>query len=163
TTSNSISFPTVSVLSFLIFVKPIRKVTDPSVDPALGKSTPFTIGALCGGLIFGTVAGFVSMVPYITRDLHRVSTAKIGTGIMFGTVAGFVSMVPCMMKDVHQLSTAEIGSVIICPGIMSVIIFGYIGGILVDRRGPLYVLNIGVTFLSVSFLTASFLLETTSW
>src|SRR5699024_12753054 len=41
--------------------------------------------------------------------------------------------------------------------------FGYIGGILVDRRGPLYVLNIGVTFLSVSFLTASFLLETTSW
>src|SRR5699024_5908940 len=36
-------------------------------------------------------------------------------------------------------------------------------GILVDRRGPLYVLNIGVTFLSVSFLTASFLLETTSW
>src|SRR5699024_11384928 len=31
------------------------------------------------------------------------------------------------------------------------------------RRGPLYVLNIGVTFLSVSFLTASFLLETTSW
>src|SRR5699024_1242226 len=65
--------------------------------------------------------------------------------------------------DVHQLSTAEIGSVIIFPGTMSVIIFGYIGGILVDRRGPLYVLNIGVTFLSVSFLTASFLLETTSW
>src|SRR5699024_10997819 len=77
--------------------------------------------------------------------------------------AGFVSMVPYMMKDVHQLSTAEIGSVIIFPGTMSVIIFGYIGGILVDRRGPLYVLNIGVTFLSVSFLTASFLLETTSW
>ncbi len=59
-------------------------------------------------------------------------------------------MVPYMMKDVHQLSTAEIGSVIIFPT-MSVIIFGYIGGILVDRRGPLYVLNIGVTFLSVSF------------
>src|SRR5699024_6579462 len=84
-------------------------------------------------------------------------------GIIFGTVAGFVSMVPYMMKDVHQLSTAEIGSVIIFPGTMSVIIFGYIGGILVDRRGPLYVLNIGVTFLSVSFLTASFLLETTLW
>ena len=57
-------------------------------------------------------------------------------GIIFGTVAGFVSMVPYMMKDVHQLSTAEIGSVIIFPGTMSVIIFGYIGGILVDRRGP---------------------------
>lgn len=132
TTSYSISFLIVSVLSFLIFVKHIRKVTDPFVDPGLGKNIPFMIGVLCGGIIFGTVAGFVSMVPY-------------------------------MMKDVHQLSTAEIGSVIISPGTMSVIIFGYIGGILVDRRGPLYVLNIGVTFLSVSFLTASFLLETTSW
>jgi len=132
TTSYSISFLIVSVLSFLIFVKHIRKVTDPFVDPGLGKNIPFMIGVLCGGIIFGTVAGFVSMVPY-------------------------------MMKDVHQLSTAEIGSVIIFPGTMSVIIFGYIGGILVDRRGPLFVLNIGVTFLSVSFLTASFLLETTSW
>ncbi len=120
TTSYSISFLIVSVLSFLIFVKHIRKVTDPFVDPGLGKKYTFMIGVLCGGIIFGTVAGFVSMVPY-------------------------------MMKDVHQLSTAEIGSVIIFPGTMSVIIFGYIGGILVDRRGPLYVLNIGVTFLSVSF------------
>ncbi|MFX4032627.1 tetracycline resistance MFS efflux pump, partial [Enterococcus faecalis] len=34
---------------------------------------------------------------------------------------------------------------------------------LVDRRGPLYVLNIGVTFLSVSFLTAAFFLEVTPW
>src|SRR5699024_11483442 len=108
------------------------KVTEPFVEPALGKNISFIIGVLCGGLIFGTVARFISMVPY-------------------------------MMKDVHQLSTAAIGSVIIFPGTMSVIIFGYIGGLLVDRSGPLYVLNIGVTFLSVSFLTASFLLETTSW
>src|SRR5699024_5103721 len=84
-------------------------------------------------------------------------------GIIFGNVAGFVSMVPYMMKYVHQLSTDVIGSVILFSGTMSVIIFGYNGGILVDRRDPLYVLNIGVTFLSVSFLTASFLLETTSW
>src|SRR5699024_12272873 len=84
-------------------------------------------------------------------------------GIIFRTVAGFVSMVPYMMKDVARLSTAELGSVIIFTGTMSVIISGYIGGILVDRRSPLYVLNIGITFLSVSFLTASFLLETTSW
>src|SRR5699024_8979946 len=116
TPSYSISFLIVSVLSFLIIVKHIRKVTDPFVEPGLGKKIPLMIGVLCGGIIFGTVAGFVSMVPY-------------------------------MMKDVHQLSTAEIGSVIIFPGTMSVIIFGYIGGILVDRRGPLYVLNIGVTFL----------------
>src|SRR5699024_8557457 len=41
TTSYSISFLIVSVLSFLIFVKHIRKVTDPFVDPGLGKNIPF--------------------------------------------------------------------------------------------------------------------------
>src|SRR5699024_10902421 len=132
TTSYSISFLIVSVLSFLIFVKHIRKVTDPFVDPGLGKNIPFMIGVLCGGIIFGTVAGFVSMVPF-------------------------------MLRDVYKISTVEIGSVITFPGIMSVIMFVYIGVILVDRIGLLYVLNIGVTFLYVRFLTASFLLETTSW
>src|SRR5699024_3698074 len=100
---------------------------DPFVDPGLGKNIPFMIGALCGGIIFGTVAGFVSMVPY-------------------------------MMKDVHQLSTAEIGSVIIFPGTMNVIIYGDIGGIVVECRGPLYVLNIVVACLSISFLTDSLLI-----
>src|SRR5699024_4674902 len=52
TTSYSISFLIVSVLSFLIFVKHIRKVTDPFVDPGLGKNIPFMIGVLCGGIIF---------------------------------------------------------------------------------------------------------------
>src|SRR5699024_1891457 len=81
----------------------------------------------------------------------------------FGSVARFVSMVPYMMNDVLLLSTAEMGSVIIFRDTIGVITFGYIGGILVDRIGPLCVLSIVVTFLSVSFLTASFLLETTSW
>src|SRR5699024_996714 len=44
TTSYSISFLIVSVLSFLIFVQHIRKVTDPFVDPGLGKNIPFMIG-----------------------------------------------------------------------------------------------------------------------
>src|SRR5699024_3648587 len=61
------------------------------------------------------------------------------------------------------LSTAEIGSVIILPGTMCVIIFGYIGVILVDRRCPLYVLSICVRFFFVRFLSSSFLLDTRSW
>src|SRR5699024_11691309 len=43
TTSYSISFLIVSVLSFLIFVKHIRKVTDPFVDPESGKNIPSMI------------------------------------------------------------------------------------------------------------------------
>src|SRR5699024_12574036 len=83
TTSYSISFLIVSVLSFLIFVKHIRKVTDHFVDPGLGKNIPYMIGDLCGGIIFGTVAGFVSMVPYMMKDIDELSTYEITIGSIF--------------------------------------------------------------------------------
>ncbi|MDR4133220.1 MFS transporter, partial [Bacillus cereus ATCC 10876] len=84
-------------------------------------------------------------------------------GLIFGTVAGFISMVPYMMRDVYQLSSATIGSRIIFPGAMSVIVFGYIGGVLVDRKGSLFVLTTGVAFLSISFLVSALFIETTPW
>lgn len=132
TTSYRVSFLVVSIICFLIFVKHIRKVSNPFVNPSLGKNISFMIGIICGGLILGTVAGFISMVPY-------------------------------MMRDVYQLSTATIGSGIIFPGAMSVIVFGYIGGVLVDKKGSLFVLTIGVAFLSISFLVAALFIETTPW
>src|SRR5699024_6874178 len=64
TTSHSISFIVVRVLSCLIYVKHIRKVRDPLVDLGLGKNMPVIIGGVGRGIIFGTVAGFVYMVPY---------------------------------------------------------------------------------------------------
>lgn len=130
TTSYRMSFLTISILAFLIFVKHIRKTQDPFVDPALGKNVLFMMGVFCGGLIFGTAAGFVSMVPYMMKDVHHLSTAAIGSGIMF-------------------------------PGTMSVIIFGYIGGLLVDRKGSLYVLTIGIVLMSSSFLIAAFFIDAT--
>ncbi|AIW30608.1 MULTISPECIES: Tet(L)/Tet(K)/Tet(45) family tetracycline efflux MFS transporter [Bacillus] len=132
TTSYRMSFLIISILAFLIFVKHIRKTQDPFVDPALGKNALFMMGALCGGLIFGTAAGFVSMVPYMMKDVHHLSTAAIGSGIMF-------------------------------PGTMSVIIFGYIGGWLVDRKGSLYVLTIGIVLMSSSFLIAAFFIDAAPW
>ena len=83
TTSYRISFLIVSIICFLIFVKHIRKVSNPFVDPALGRNVPFMIGIICGGLIFGTVAGFLSMVPYMMKDVYQLSTAAIGSGIIF--------------------------------------------------------------------------------
>jgi len=46
---------------------------------------------------------------------------------------------------------------------MSVIVFGYIGGVLVDKKGSLFVLTTGVAFLSISFLVAALFIETTPW
>nr|WP_211484925.1 Tet(L)/Tet(K)/Tet(45) family tetracycline efflux MFS transporter [Bacillus velezensis] len=132
TTSYRMSFLIISILAFLIFVKHIRKTQDPFVDPALGKNVLFMTGVFSGGLIFGTAAGFVSMVPYMMKDVHHLSTAAIGSGIMF-------------------------------PGTMSVIIFGYIGGLLVDRKGSLYVLTIGIVLMSSSFLIAAFFIDAAPW
>src|SRR5699024_12165436 len=69
TTSYRISFLIVCVLSFLIFVKHVRKVTDPFVDPGLVKNLPFMFGVHCGGIIFGKVAGFVCMFSYLMKVL----------------------------------------------------------------------------------------------
>lgn len=132
TTSYRMTFLVISILFFLIFLKHIKRVPNPFVEPLLAKNASFMIGILCGGLIFGTVAGFVSMVPY-------------------------------MMKDVHQLSTAMIGSVVLFPGTVSVLIFGYIGGLLVDKKGPLSVLTLGVGFISFSFIISAFFIEMTPW
>lgn len=132
TTSYRVSFLVVSIICFLIFIKHIRKVSNPFINPSLGKNVSFIIGIICGGIILGTVAGFISMVPY-------------------------------MMKDVYQLSTAAIGSGIIFPGAMSVIVFGYFGGVLVDKKGSLFVLTTGVVFLSISFLVAGLFIEITPW
>ncbi|QHK05883.1 hypothetical protein C7M20_02532 [Bacillus velezensis] len=49
------------------------------------------------------------------------------------------------------------------PGTMSVIIFGYIGGWLVDRKGSLYVLTIGIALMSSSFLIAAFFIDAAPW
>lgn len=132
TTSFHISFLLISILTFLSFVKHIRRAQEPFIDPALGKNVLFVVGVLCGGLIFGTAAGFVSMVPYMMKDVHHFSTAAIGSGIMF-------------------------------PGTMSVIMFGYIGGVLVDRKGSLYVLTIGIALMASSFLIAAFFINATPW
>ncbi|GIP17723.1 tetracycline resistance protein [Paenibacillus montaniterrae] len=132
TTSYKVFLLIISVVLLLLFIRHIRKAADPFVDPALGKNASFMIGVLCGGLIFGTVAGFISMVPYMMKDVHHLSTAAIGSGILF-------------------------------PGTISVIIFGYIGGLLVDRKGSLYVLTIGAAFLSISFLIAACFIEATPW
>lgn len=132
TTSYKMTFLVISILFLLIFLKHITRVSNPFVEPSLGKNASFMIGILCGGLIFGTVAGYVSMVPY-------------------------------MMKDVYQLNTAMIGSMVIFPGTMSVLIFGYIGGLLVDKKGPLSVLTLGIVFISFSFIVSAFFMGMTPW
>src|SRR5699024_3355209 len=120
------------VIFFIIFIKHIVKVTHPFIDPALRKNPSFIFGLISGALIFATVAGFMSMVPY-------------------------------MMKALYYINAATIGNNVILPGTISVIIFGYIGGYLVDKKGALFVFVIGSLFISISFLVIAFFVELNLW
>src|SRR5699024_11423878 len=78
---------------------------------------------------------------------------------IFSIVAGFISMVPYMMKTIYHVNVATIGNSVIFPGTMSVIVIGYLGGFLVDRKGSLFVFILGSLSISISFLTIAFFVE----
>ncbi|MFW0761877.1 Tet(L)/Tet(K)/Tet(45) family tetracycline efflux MFS transporter [Staphylococcus cohnii] len=132
TTNYNWTFLILFTIFFVIFIKHIVKVTHPFIDPALRKNPSFIFGLISGALIFATVAGFISMVPY-------------------------------MMKALYHINAATIGNNVILPGTISVIIFGYIGGYLVDKKGALFVFVIGSLFISISFLVIAFFVELNLW
>ncbi len=81
-------YGTISVILFIGFALWIRSVRTPFIDPSLFKKQRFMAGVLLGGLLLGIVAGFVSMVPYMMREVHRMTTSLIGGGILFpGTMS----------------------------------------------------------------------------
>lgn len=122
----------ISVVLFVGFSLHIRRAKEPFIELSLFRKRKFIIGVLTGCILLGTVAGFISMVPYMMRDVHQLTTVMIGSGIIF-------------------------------PGTMSVIVFGIIGGTLVDKRGNTFVLSLGL-FLSIfSFLIISLFLDETPW
>src|SRR5699024_11713997 len=70
------------VIFFIIFIKHIVKVTHPFIDPALRKNPSFIFGLISGALIFATVAGFISMVPYMMKALYHIKPETIGNNVI---------------------------------------------------------------------------------
>src|SRR5699024_9291021 len=75
---------------FVIFIKHISRVSNPFINPKLGKNIPFMLGLFSGGLIFSIVAGFISMVPYMMKTIYHVNVASIGNSVIF---AGTISVI----------------------------------------------------------------------
>ncbi|ENQ3080167.1 MFS transporter [Bacillus cereus] len=121
----------ISFALFAGFTLHIHKVEQPFIEPRLLTNRKFIWGVLTGGILLGTVAGCITMIPY-------------------------------MMRDVHQLSASMIGWVIF-PGTMSVVLFGLIGGSLVDKRGTTFVLWLGSSFILASFFIISLFADQTPW
>ncbi|RAR45763.1 hypothetical protein [Paenibacillus sp. MDMC362] len=67
-----------------------------------------------------------------------------------------------MMRSVHHLSTGMIGAVMF-PGAMSVMLFGMLGGILVDKKGHHLVFYISTLMIIGGFLTTAMLTDQSPW
>ncbi|WP_082926966.1 MFS transporter [Paenibacillus tuaregi] len=104
--------------------------------------------------------------PFIEPSLFSRKAFILGvlTGsILLGLTAGYVSMVPYMMRTVHNLPTDLIGIGVLFPGTVSVVLFGILGGMLVDKRGNLFTMRIGIILLILSLLGTALFVELTPW
>ncbi|PPB13146.1 tetracycline resistance MFS efflux pump [Brevibacillus laterosporus] len=87
-TENSWVYLLISIVVLLIFSLYIRRTKQPFIEPALFGNRMFLMGVFVGSILLGTVAGFISMVPYMMRDVYHLSTGMIGGGILFpGTIS----------------------------------------------------------------------------
>ncbi|WP_407653436.1 MFS transporter [Brevibacillus ruminantium] len=78
----------VCLLFFLAFGLRIRQAEQPFIEPSLLGKRTFIIGVLTGSILLGTVAGYVSMIPYMMKEVHQLPTSLIGIGVLFpGTVS----------------------------------------------------------------------------
>lgn len=83
-----IAFLPVGALLFIGFAVRIRHARSPFIEPSLFGKKTFIGGVLAGGVLLGTVAGYVSMVPYLMKNVYHMPASLIGIGILFpGTVS----------------------------------------------------------------------------
>ncbi|MFD0679381.1 MULTISPECIES: MFS transporter [unclassified Paenibacillus] len=142
--------PMMTLVSIPFFLKVLPNEITPK-----GKLDVVEVSQLSTGIMTFTLTSLF---------LNRKFMAGVLTGcVLLGTVAGFVSMIPYLMRDVHQLTTSMIGGGIIFPGTISVVLFGIVGGTLVDKRGINLVWYLGIILIVTSFLVIALFLDTTPW
>ncbi|HDX9590878.1 TPA: MFS transporter [Bacillus pseudomycoides] len=77
----------ISFALFAGFTLHIHKVEQPFIEPRLLTNRKFIWGVLTGGILLGTVAGCIAMIPYMMRDVHQLSASMIGWVIFPGTMS----------------------------------------------------------------------------
>lgn len=77
-----------SILLFILLAYHIRKRQEPFLEPFLFRNRKYLTGVLIAALLLGTVAGFISAVPYLMRTVYHMPTGLIGGSILFpGTIS----------------------------------------------------------------------------
>lgn len=110
----------------------LSRAKEPLIEPALLRRRRFIAAVLAGGILLGAVAGLLSMIPYMMKDVHLMATSVIGSGILF-------------------------------PGTLSVILFGMLGGAMVDKRGPYGVMLAGLSCIGAGLLIVALAADKAPW
>ncbi|MCY9511921.1 hypothetical protein M5W68_18070 [Paenibacillus larvae] len=82
-----------------------RRQREPFLEPFLFRNKRYISGVLIGALLLGTVAGFISMVPYLMREVYHMPTGFIGSSILF---PGTLSVILFGMLGVCWLTAGDI-------------------------------------------------------
>ncbi|AQR76776.1 hypothetical protein P7H17_03295 [Paenibacillus larvae] len=60
-----------SIVWFVLLACHTRRQREPFLEPFLFRNKRYISGVLIGALLLGTVAGFISMVPYLMREVYQ--------------------------------------------------------------------------------------------
>ncbi len=90
TTTHQWALLVASILLLAVFMVHIRRVEQPFIDPGLFRRIPFMANLLSASLLLGTTAGYISMVPYMMRDVYDMDAGMIGLGILFPGTASVI-------------------------------------------------------------------------
>lgn len=129
---HQLSYMLFSLCCYIGFMLRILHTKHPFIDPKLLLKKRFILSVLAGCILLGTVAGFISMIPYMVREIFQKSTDVIGVGVLL-------------------------------PGTISVVLFGMIGGLLVDKFGKRSTLYLGLAVMVTSLLLLSVFVDFSVW
>ncbi len=87
TTQYNWLYLSISFVLFAGFALYIHKVEQPFIEPRLFLNRKFILVVLTGCILLGTVAGCISMIPYMMRGVHQLSASMIGWVIFPGTMS----------------------------------------------------------------------------
>ncbi|RCX22747.1 DHA2 family metal-tetracycline-proton antiporter-like MFS transporter [Fontibacillus phaseoli] len=137
-----------SLVLFALLAFHLRRHREPFLEPFLFRKKRYLAGVFLGGLLLGTVAGFISMVPYLMRAVYHMLTGLIGGAILFpGTLSVILfGMLGGMLTDRRGHTTAMLSG-------LSMIAVGFLIILLYTDRTPWLVTgSMILTFGGLSFV-----------
>lgn len=139
---------TATIVLFALLALHIRRHREPFLEPFLFRKKRYLSAVLTGALLLGTVAGFISMVPYLMRSVYDMPTRLIGSAILFpGTLSVILfGMLGGMLADRRgHIAAMLTGLCMIAAGFLVVLFY-------TDRSPWFIAASMIVTFGGLSFV-----------